>query len=167
MQELDTEQNENYEFLECEQAEQIDTDAVYEKVKAEMDKIMKTLTSTELYERNPIEAINTTAVPVASYVINFCDFNQKQIDDLNKLIKKALRDKGTHDRQASDERLYLKVEHRGRWLKGMKYVPEDTMMKVACYITHQSSPWIEAAWESEAAKDGKSVCQDLNDTLDK
>ena len=31
---LNPEQNENYKFLECEQAEQINTDAVYERVKA-------------------------------------------------------------------------------------------------------------------------------------
>ena len=99
---LDPEQNENYKFLGCEQAEQIDTDAVYEKVKAEMAKRMKALTSTELYERNLIKAINTRVVPVASYVMNVCDFNQKQIDNLDKLIKKALHDKGVHGRQASE-----------------------------------------------------------------
>ena len=53
----DPKQNKNYKFLGCEQAEQIDTDAVYEKVKAEMAKRMKALTSTELYERNLIKAI--------------------------------------------------------------------------------------------------------------
>ena len=45
----------------------------------------------------------------------------------------------TKGRQASDERLYLKVED-GR---------------CTCYIAYQNSPWIEAAWESEPAKDGK------------
>ena len=48
---------------------------------------------------------NTRVVPVASYVMNVCDFNQKQIDDLDKLIKKALRDKGMHGRQARNGRL--------------------------------------------------------------
>ena len=43
---MDLEQNENYKFLKCERAEQIDTDAVYEKVKAEMDEKMKAITST-------------------------------------------------------------------------------------------------------------------------
>ena len=51
MKALDSKQNENYKFLGCEQAEQIDTDAVYSKVKTEMDKRMKALTSTELYEK--------------------------------------------------------------------------------------------------------------------
>ena len=35
---LDSKPNENYMFLGCEQAEQIDTDAVYARVKVEMDK---------------------------------------------------------------------------------------------------------------------------------
>ena len=71
---------------------------------------MKSLPSTELYERNLIKATNTRVVSVASYVMNVCDFNQKPIDDLDKLIKKALRDKRMHGRQASDERLCFKEE---------------------------------------------------------
>ena len=62
--------------LGCEQAEQFDTDAVYERVTAEMDKRMKALTSTELYERNHIKAINTQVVPVASCVMNVCSQSQ-------------------------------------------------------------------------------------------
>ena len=48
----------------------------------------------------------------------------------------------------------------------MKDVQEDTKVRVACYMAYQNSPWIEAAWESEAAKDRKSVCRDGNDILD-
>ena len=44
-------------FLNVEQDEQIDTDAVYKRAKAEMDKRMKSLTSTELCERNLIKTI--------------------------------------------------------------------------------------------------------------
>ena len=98
----DPEQMENHLLLGCEQAEQIDTDLVYKRVKAEMDKRMKSLTLMELYGRNLIKTINTRVVPVASYVMNVCDFNQKQIDNLDKLIKKALHDKGVHGRQASE-----------------------------------------------------------------
>ena len=38
MKALDLEQNECYKFLGCEQAEQINVEAVYERVKAEMEK---------------------------------------------------------------------------------------------------------------------------------
>ena len=89
--------------------------------------------------------------------MNGCDFNQKQIDDLDRLVKKALCDKEMHARQVRDERLYLKVEDGGRGLKSMNDVQEDTKVRVACNMTYQNSPWIKAAWKSEAAKDGKSV----------
>ena len=59
--------------------------------------------------------------------MNVCEFNQKQIDDLAKLIKKALHDKRMHGKQASDERLYLKVEDRRRGLKSMKDVQVNKM----------------------------------------
>ena len=60
-----------------------------------MDKRMKALAFTKLYEKNLIKAINTRVVPVASFVMNVYDFNQEQIDNLDKLIKKALRE-GMH-----------------------------------------------------------------------
>ena len=105
-----------------------------------MGKRIKALTSTELFEINLIKAINTKVVPVAKYVMNVCVFNQKKIDDLDKLIKKALRDKEMHGRQASDERLYLKVENRERELKRMKNAQEETKVRIACYVAYQNSP---------------------------
>jgi len=56
MKALDPQQNENYKFLGCEQAEQIDTKAVYSRVRDEMEKRLKMLTSTELYDKNLIKA---------------------------------------------------------------------------------------------------------------
>ena len=117
MKALDPEQNECYKFLGCEQAEEINVEAVYERVKAEIEKRIKILTATELYERNLIKAINTRVCPVASYVMNVCDFNQKQLEEFDMLIKRALREKGMHGRQASDERLYMKNCDGGRNLR--------------------------------------------------
>ena len=165
MKALDPGQNENYKFLGCEQAEQMDTQAVFDRVRTEMDKRVKLLTATELYEKNMINAINTRVIPVASYVMNVCDFNKKQLDDLDKLIKKELRDKGMHGKQASDERLYLKMEDGGRGLKSMKDVYEDTKVRVACYMAYQDSPWIMAVWKSQLSKDGKSIFREVNNTL--
>ena len=165
MKALDPDQNENYKFLGCEQAAQIDTQAVYKRVSTEMDKRIKLLTSTELYERNMIKAINTRVIPVASYVMNVCEFNKKQLDDLDKVIKKELRDKGMHGKLASDERLYLRIADGGRGLKSMKDVYEDTKVRVACYMAYNNSPWIKAAWENEIGKDGKSMGRDVNNIL--
>ena len=165
MKALDPEKNEHYKFLGCEQAEQIDMEAVYERVRTEMAKRLQLLTSTELYERNMIKAINTRVIPVASYVMNVCQFNRKQLDELDKVVKKELRDKNMHGRQASDERLYLRREDGGRGLKSMKDVYEETKIRVACYMAYQESPWIQAAWDCEVRKDGKSMTRDVNNII--
>ena len=72
--------------------------------------------------------------------MNVCDFNQKQIDDLGKLIKKALHDKRMHGKQASDERLYLKVEDRRRGLKSMKDVQVDEMWELPATWRIKTAP---------------------------
>ena len=59
------------------------------------------------------------------------------------------------------------MKGRRKRLKSRKNVQKITKLRVACYMAYQNSPWIKAAWESEAAKDGKSVCRDVNDILDK
>ena len=72
--------------------------------------------------------------------MNVCDFNQKQSDDLERLLKKALRDKRVHSGQASDDRLYLKVEDGGTGLKSMKDAQENTKRRIASYMAYQNSP---------------------------
>jgi hypothetical protein len=130
-----------------------------------MTKRLKLLTSTEVFEINLIKAINTRATLVASYVMNVCQFNKKQLDDLDKLVKRELCDKGMHGKQASDERLYMGRDDGGRGLKSMKDVYEETKVRVACYMADQESPWIQAAWNSEVRKDGKSMTRDVNNIL--
>lgn len=91
MKALDPESNESYKFLGCEQAEKINTDTVFERVKDEVERRMAQLTTQELHERNLIKAINTRVIPVAGYVINVCDFTKKQLDEIDKIIKQELR----------------------------------------------------------------------------
>jgi hypothetical protein len=66
---LDPERNECYKFLCCEQAERVDTERVFDRVKAEMETRMKQLTGQDLHERNLMKAINTRVIPVAEYVM--------------------------------------------------------------------------------------------------
>ena len=83
--------NKSYKFLECKHAEAVEADAVYKRV----SKRMKTLTDKQLHKRNLVNAINTRVIPVASYVMNVCNFIMKQLDKLDKVIKpKTIKGKG-------------------------------------------------------------------------
>ena len=120
MKALDPEQREIYKFLGCEQAEKIDMERVMARVKAEIQKRMNALMQQDLYDKNLIKAINRTVIPVAGYVMNVCTFTKQKLDELDKAIKKILRNNKMHGRQASDERLYMRRENGGRGLKNMK-----------------------------------------------
>ena len=74
------------------------------------------LVDTELNDGNLIFSINAEVIPVASYPINICKFSNRELNQLDQVIKKKLRAKNMLGRQVSDERLYLKWEAGGRGL---------------------------------------------------
>ena len=48
---------------------------------------MIAITEMSLYEKNMIKAINWRVIPIVEYMINVCRFINKQIDELDKIIK--------------------------------------------------------------------------------
>ena len=119
MKALNPEQREIYKFLGCEQAEKIHMERVMARVKAETEKRTNALVQQDLYNKNLIKAINKAVIPVAEYVMNVCTFTKQKLDELYKAIKKILRDNKMHERQASDERLYMR--RRKWWMGSEKY----------------------------------------------
>ena len=113
MKALDPERRKN-KFLGCEQAEKIDMERVMARVKAETEKRTNALVQQDLYDENLIKAINRTVIPVPGYVMNVFTFTKQKLDELDKAIKKILRDNKMHGRQASDKRLYIRRENGGR-----------------------------------------------------
>ena len=167
MKALDLEQREIYKFQGCEQAEKIDMGRFMARVKAETEKRTNALVQQDLCDKNLIKAINRTVIPVAGYVMNVCTFTKQKLDELDKAIKKILRDKKLHGRQVSDERLYMRRENGGRGLKSMKDLEEETKVRVACYMTHSESAWKKTAWRREFQKEGKSIKSEAEDALRK
>ena len=135
------------------------------RVKAETQKRMNALVQQDLYDKNLFKAMNRTVIPVAGYVMNVCTFTKQKLDELDKAIKKILRDNKMHGRQASDERLYMRRENGERCLKNMKDLNEETKVRVACYMTHSESAWIKTAWRREFQKEGKSIKSEAEDAL--
>ena len=55
---------------------------------------MSIITRTELDDKNLVKAINTKAVLVAAYRMNFCIFTQSELTELDQVIKRDLRTTG-------------------------------------------------------------------------
>ena len=108
MKALDPEQNEVYTFLGCEQGDKIDVRRVMQRVKNEIAKRLEQLMGVNLNDENLGKAINCRVVPVAGYVMNVCNLRKGDLEELDKIVKTALREQGFHGKQASDARLYEK-----------------------------------------------------------
>ena len=157
MKALDPSQNEVYKFLGCEQGAKMDVKAILKRVKAEMQKRMDQLIKLELYDKNLIRAINCRVIPVAAYIMNVCNLGKGELEELDMIIKRSLRQNGLHGKQSSDERLYMKRANGGRGLKSLQDVYKETKVRVACYMATSHNPWIRKAWLNEVKKEYTSI----------
>ena len=157
MKTIDPDENEIYKFLGLEQADGIKAEAVFERIKSEISKRVKLLTKTELNDANLIQAINKKVIPVAAYAMNVCKFSTSELNELDQVIKRELRQKNMLGRQASDERLYLKRAKGGRGLKSLRDTYKETRLRVACYMVKSANSWIKAAWRREMLKEENTI----------
>ena len=114
---MDPDENKIYKLVE--QADGINTKAVFERVKSKVEKRVKMLVNTELNDTNLISAINLKVVSVAAYSMNVFKFIKGKLKQLEQIVKRELRSNQILGKQASYKRLYLKREDRGRGLKSM------------------------------------------------
>ena len=84
--------------------------------------------------------------------MNVCKFSTGELNELDQVIKRELRQKNMLGRQASDERLYLTRAKGGRGLKSLRDTYKETRLRVACYMVKSANPWIKAAWRREMLK---------------
>ena len=107
-----------YKFLGCEQGDKIDVKRVMQRVKKEIAKRLEQLVGMNLTNENLVKVINCRVVPVAGYIMNVCNLRKGDIEELDMIVKTALRKEGFHGKQASDERSIVYEERR--WWKGIE-----------------------------------------------
>ena len=77
-----------YNFLGCEQSDDIDVKKVLKKVKKEIKKRTEHLVKLYLNDKNLMKAINCRVIPVRGCIINVCLIRK---GELNKMVKDILR----------------------------------------------------------------------------
>ena len=98
MKALDPNEKEIYKFLACEQAQRIDMKKVMERLLIQIEQRTRKLAGEGLYDKNLVKTINCRVTPVAAYMMNVCNFTGKELDQLDKGIKKILRENNMHDK---------------------------------------------------------------------
>ena len=157
MKALDSEKNDVYKFLGCEQSDDIDVRKVLERVNKEIKKGTEHLVKLHLNDKNLMKTINCRVIPVAEYIINVCVIRKGELEELNKIVKDILRERKFHRRQASNEQLYMRREESERGLMSFKDVYACTKATVVCYMATSTDKWIKAAWANECSKEHTST----------
>ena len=93
---MDPNESETYKFLGVKQAYEIKTKVILEHVKSEEEKRIKMLVNTELNDR--ISTINVKVVPVAAYSMNVCKFSNRELNELDQIVKRKLRSRSKNIR---------------------------------------------------------------------
>ena len=158
---LDPEKNDFYKFLGCEQANGIDVKRVLDRVKDEMTKRLSRVLDTKLNDKNLIKAINAHVLPVAGYVMNVCKICETDLNELDMIVKRKLREKRWHGRLCSDERLYMHRNVGGRGLKSLREMYIETKTRVACYLILGENIWMNEVWNYERTKEHWSIKKEV------
>ena len=117
---LEPNENKINKFLGCEQAERIDMKKAMKTFQIQMEKRTRKLVGGGLYDKTMVKAINCRVI--LADMMNVCTFTGKELDQLDKGIKKISRESNMHGEQCSDERLYLRRELGGRRIKSLNDV---------------------------------------------
>ena len=72
-------ENKIYKFLRIEQADDIQTKTLFERVKEEVSKWVKMLAKTELNDVNLAKVTNMKVIPVEAYAMDICRFNVSEL----------------------------------------------------------------------------------------
>ena len=98
--------------------------------------------------------------------MNVWKLSKRELKELDQIVKKELRSKQMLGKHASKEIIHLKREDRGRGLKSMRDVHEETKLRVACYMSKSENRWIQAAWSRETLKVENAVVTEARTTME-
>ena len=166
MKTIDQDENETYKLLGTEQANGIKTKKVFQRVKDEVNTRVKMLTTTELNDVNLVCKINIKVIPVAAYPMNVSKCTDRELKELDQVIKCDLRSKNMLGKQSSDERLCLIREDGEGGIKLLRVIYKETRLRGACYMACLENKWIKAGWRRENIKEENSIVEEAMKTME-
>ena len=66
---------------------------------------MRSLTESELYDKNLVKAMNTRVIPLGGYVMNVRRFHKNNLLEMDMVIKRELKRNLIHAKQSNDGKL--------------------------------------------------------------
>ena len=161
----DVEVSQGYKYLGILQGQENLQQEVKSKATHLYFKRVKQVLKSKLNGQNKIQAINTYAMPVLSYMGGVIEWTQSEIEELDRKTRKTLNMyKGLHPR-SDTHRLYLPRQKGGRGLKEVKATIQEEKQGLDDYLWRKkdAEPLLKAVWDAKGTvmpPDTKKVWRD-------
>ena len=127
-------EGENYKYLGILQAEDISTEKIKGKVKAEYLRRTRKVLESKLKSGNLFKAISTWGVSLFRYSDAFMDRKKEEISEIDRRTRKLLTMRKAHHPKDDVQRLYIKRKEGGRGLISIEEYVEDAIAGLHQYI---------------------------------
>ena len=167
-------QEEVYKYLGVNEGDGIQHASMKEKIKKEVLRRIRLILKAELNSKNRITAINTLALPVATYSFNIIDWNLNDIKRMDVKIRKLLTANNMHHPKADVDRLYLPRNKGGRGMIQLEMSYKTSTIGLNRYF-EQSQDWIMNLVLSHernktlhsVVKEARKYCLEIDLNIDK
>ena len=123
-----------------------------EKVINGMKKKLRVILATELNSRNVITAINEVVAPTVSYTFGVLNWNETEIDGIDKAVRKLPNMNKMFEIRSNVDRLYVSRRQGGRGLISVREAFNATNIRLAHYIQNRKERTIEVCAELDKKK---------------
>ena len=127
-------EGENYKYLGILEAEDISTEKIKEKAKAEYLRRTRKVLESKLKSGNLFKAISTCAVSLFRYSAAFMARKKEEISEIDRRTRKLLTLRKAHHPKDDVQRLYIKRKEGGRGLISIEECVEDATAGLHHYI---------------------------------
>jgi hypothetical protein len=127
-------ENQTYKYLGIGQNARITHKEIKDRVTKEYKERLNKILKTSINNRNMIKAINTCAVQVLTYTFGTIQWNDMELEQLNRLTREALTKAGAHHPRSAVERLYLPRQKGGRGLIDIKNLCKKQIQNLRSYF---------------------------------
>ena len=134
------EQEQTYKYLGINEGSGIQHASMNE-IRKECYRRVRAVLKSELNARNKVLAINSLAVPVATYSYNVLNWNMSELKNIDRKIRKLLSCNRMHHPKADVDRLYLPRAQGGRGLIQFELAYKTTTIGLAKYL-EISNDWM-------------------------
>ena len=128
-----------------------------EKIRIEYYRRIRSLLKSELNATNRIDAINTLAVPVITYIFNIIDWKIKELKKLDRKTSKFLTMAKMHHPKADVDRLYILRREGGRGLVQIETSHKIATIGLNTYLKNKDDHLLKIARDHDRSKKNISM----------